>query len=137
MGCGGGGGGILILASDGPIVISPSANITVAGGSGHAGNTPTGLAYGGGGGGGGLIHIISPNANSTTDIPNSALHVEGGAAGQTFGSGSPITNGFGGGASAGYGGIGGSQFGGAPAAGGAGLIVRTQTTNAASLLGVR
>ena len=89
------------------------------------------------GGGGGFVHIISPNADDATAIPDSVFNVSGGFPGATFGSGSPITNGWGGGASAGNGGIGGSQFGGVPTAGGVGMIIRTQTTNVTSMLAVR
>jgi len=137
-GCGGGGGGVIVLASEGRIVLSGSATIDVSGGNGAAGNTAR--HSGGGGGGGGLIRLISPNARNDADVAPSRFSLvvsAGGGGATTSGVGSCSSDfGFGGGATAGRGGDGGC--GPAPAmAGLAGLIVRTQTAGATSLLGGR
>jgi hypothetical protein len=80
-GCGGGGGGIVILASEGRIVLTGSALIDVRGGNGRDGQGVR--ANGGGGGGGGLIRLISPNARNDADVAPSPLSllVTGGAGG--------------------------------------------------------
>jgi hypothetical protein len=129
-GCGGGGGGVILLASEGNVVLHSPSFITVVGGAGAAGLAGGGTHVGGGGGGGGLIRIISPNAASTSDIPDGQLFRQGGGGGATNGTGVPIVNGSAGGASGGN--------GGAPGiAGSTGLVIRTQASNATSLLGGR
>jgi hypothetical protein len=133
IGCGGGGGGVILLASEGNIVLAGAAILDVRGGAGGDGSNFGGLNFGGGGGGGGLVHIFSPNASNTTDIPAGRILLAGGTGGATIGSGSP-SSGYGGGASAGIGGLGGVDGSNFAFPGEPGRVFRTQTANPAMII---